>query len=85
MSVKKLVFSKDWNHPEDFPPVVSNAIQARANIQQLHDETRSYLNDVLTVEVDQRAMAKMPDDSHPEQKYRLGIDNGMLYFEEVAK
>lgn len=47
MATPRLVFSKDWNNPEDFPPVAANAAQARQNIQLLHDETKTYINGSL--------------------------------------
>lgn len=47
MAIPVFSFTKNWNDPEDFPPVVSNATQARANIQLLHDETKAFINDTL--------------------------------------
>lgn len=55
-TIDKLSFTKDWTNPEDFPTVASDAVQARANIQRLHDETRDYLNTVMNPVV-QEAMA----------------------------
>lgn len=47
MAVANFNFTKDWNNPEDFAPVVQNAVQARQNIQLLHDETKNYINATL--------------------------------------
>lgn len=47
MDVKELTFTKDWTNPEDFPVVVNDAVQARKNIQLLHDEVKQYLNETI--------------------------------------
>lgn len=47
MPINNFTFSKDWNNPSDFPATVSNATEARRNIQLLHDEMKDFINEVL--------------------------------------
>lgn len=47
MPTPYLRFTKDWNEVDDFPVVAEDAVQARANIQYLHDETKDYINSRL--------------------------------------
>ncbi len=51
MAVGRLNFTRDWTKPGDFPPVAQNATQARANIQRLHEETRTYINETLVTDL----------------------------------
>lgn len=43
----KLEFTRDWNNPEDFPPVETSEEKVRADMQSLHDEAKQYLNEKL--------------------------------------
>lgn len=44
MALDKLSFTKDWNNPEDFPTYEPSESKVRSDMQQLHDETKDYLN-----------------------------------------
>ena len=52
MAISELKFTKDWNNAEDFPVAAKDAATARANIQQLHDETKDYINTELVPAVE---------------------------------
>ena len=47
MAFDKLQFTKNWNNPDDFPTVELSEEKVRADMQLLHDEVKSYLNDKL--------------------------------------
>lgn len=52
MSLEKLQFTKDWKSPEDFPTYQSDETAVREDMQQLHDETRDFINDKVLPYVD---------------------------------
>lgn len=43
----KLAFTKLWTSPDDFPTYEADETQVRADLQQLHNETRDHINEVL--------------------------------------
>ena len=47
MSLNRLNFTKDWNDPSDFPTVELSEEQVRADQQQLHDETKNFINSLI--------------------------------------
>ena len=47
MALKQLNFSKSWTEPADFPTVETDETVIRQDMQQLHDETKAYLNGTL--------------------------------------
>lgn len=47
ISIQEFQFTKDWNNPTDFPTFQSNEEQVRADQQELHNQTRDFINDVL--------------------------------------
>ena len=47
MAFDKLQFTKNWNNPDDFPTVELSEEKVRADMQLLHDEVKSYLNETL--------------------------------------
>ena len=47
MALKQLSFSKNWTDPADFPTVEPDETVIRQDMQQLHDETKNYLNGTL--------------------------------------
>ncbi|MDY3281698.1 hypothetical protein [Dysosmobacter sp.] len=47
MALKQLSFSKSWTNPADFPTVETDETVIRQDMQQLHDETKAYLNGTL--------------------------------------
>ena len=47
MALKQLSFSKNWTDPADFPTVETDESVIRQDMQQLHDETKDYLNGTL--------------------------------------
>lgn len=57
--------------------------EARESLQQLHSEVRDYINRVLLPQVDNNSARVIGDDKDPLLCYRLGADNGELYYEEV--
>ena len=51
MSVTQFQFTKDWNSSdplEGFPSIENSEIQARADMQELHDQTRDKINELIT-------------------------------------
>lgn len=44
---EKLSFTKDWNNASDFPAYEENETQVRADMQLLHDEVKTFINDSL--------------------------------------
>lgn len=48
MSVEEFLFTKNWNNPSDFPAVEPSEMQARADLQELHDQTKAKLNELIT-------------------------------------
>lgn len=48
MSLNRLNFTKDWNDPSDFPTVEMNEEKVRADQQLLHDETKNFINALIT-------------------------------------
>ena len=84
MQLNEFNYSKVWTEPDDFPVVAGNETQARENIQLLHNEVREFLNHTLIPAVNGKAEGKLRDDSQREIYYRLGVDNGLLYLEEVS-
>lgn len=47
ISIQKFEFTKNWNNPTDFPTYQPDEAQVRADLQELHDQTRNYFNNVL--------------------------------------
>lgn len=47
MAVEPLVFTKDWNSSSDFPALEPSEIQARADLQLLHDEAKTKINELI--------------------------------------
>ena len=47
MGFDRLKFSKDWNSTTDFPTVETSETQVRADMQLLHDESKSALNALM--------------------------------------
>lgn len=52
MAIDKLTFSRVWTNPEDFATYLDNETEIRADMQALHDETRDYVNNILTASID---------------------------------
>lgn len=48
----KLVFTRSWENPGDYPTLLTDEAQIRADMQSLHDETKSFLNDELGPYID---------------------------------
>lgn len=48
MAVETLTFTKDWTDPADFPAVEPSEMQARADLQELHNQTKAKLNELIT-------------------------------------
>ena len=49
MSLNRLNFTKDWNDPSDFPTIETSEAQVRLDMQQLHDETKEFINSLVSV------------------------------------
>ena len=48
MAFEPLKFTKNWENPSDFPTYESDEQQVRADLQRLHDETKTALNRLIT-------------------------------------
>ena len=44
---ERLSFTKDWNNSSDFPTYEENEAQVRADMQALHDEVKTFINEKL--------------------------------------
>lgn len=47
ISIQEFQFTKDWRNPTDFPTFQSDEEQVRADQQELHNQTRDFINSVL--------------------------------------
>ena len=45
--MNKLTFTKDWTNPSDFPSYEADEGRVRADLQQLHNETKAALNSLI--------------------------------------
>lgn len=52
MALSKISFSKNWTNPDDFPTYEGTESKVREDMQLLHDETKEFINNTLTVELD---------------------------------
>ena len=83
MKIQKLVFTREWTDPAGFPVTVHSELEARKSLQLLHSETRDYINEKLLPEVNNNAARVIGDDARPGVRYRLGAENGAIYYEEA--
>lgn len=60
MSFATLEFSKSWKNTEDFPTYEPNEEQVRADMQLLHDETRTAFNALIAALNDPDAASGLP-------------------------
>ena len=47
MPIRPLAFTKSWMSKEDFPTFEENETQVRADMEELHAQTRDYINNIL--------------------------------------
>jgi hypothetical protein len=59
MALTKQEFTKSWTDSDDFPTFVENEAQVRADMQELHTQMQSYINNVLTQELDTALAGKL--------------------------
>lgn len=52
MALDKLSFTKDWTNSNDFPTMETDEAAVRRDMQLLHDETKSYINEKVAPAVD---------------------------------
>jgi len=52
MAINKFAFTKVWTNASDFPVYEDSEVQVRADMQELHNETRDYINNTLLASVD---------------------------------
>ena len=52
MAYSRLNFTKNWGNEADFPRYEENETQVRADLQELHDQTREYVNNTLIPELE---------------------------------
>lgn len=48
MAIAAFAFTKDWTNPTDFPTIETSEAQVRADLQILHDETKTKINEIIT-------------------------------------
>lgn len=51
VSIQKFEFTKDWTNPTDFPTFQPDEKQVREDQQELHNQTRDFINNVLLAAV----------------------------------
>lgn len=52
MAYSRLNFTKNWGNEADFPRYEESETQVRADLQELHDQTRAFLNRTLIPELE---------------------------------
>lgn len=52
MAIQKFQFSRLWTNPSDFPSYEPSEAQVRADMQELHDQTKDYINNNILGAVD---------------------------------
>lgn len=52
MAYSRLDFTKNWGNEADFPRYEESETQVRADLQELHDQTRAFLNRTLIPELE---------------------------------
>jgi hypothetical protein len=52
MAITKFAFTKDWTNSSDFKTVENDEAKVRADLQELHNETRDYINNTILASVD---------------------------------
>ena len=58
MEIQRLNFSRDWNNPSDFPTLETDELKVRSDMQSLHNETLTYLNNTLIPAVEAMSLNK---------------------------
>ena len=53
MTIERLQYTKDWKNASDFPTIETSETKVRSDMQLLYDETRDYLNGVLSPAVEE--------------------------------
>lgn len=48
MSVTAFSFTRDWTNPTDFPTVETSEAQVRFDFQDLHNQTKNKINELIT-------------------------------------
>lgn len=78
MSISPFAFDPPtgWNDPVVFPTLESSEIKVRSDMQKLHDQTRDFINDLVT-EVNQGVLrVSMTVNSTPKTIYSTKITAG---------
>lgn len=47
MDIERLKFTKDWRNSSDFPTFEASEAKVREDMQLLHDEAKTHINEVL--------------------------------------
>lgn len=73
--IARLSFTKDWNRASDFPTYEADEARVRADMQQLHDETKNYINALVSALEEAGVLAIVRSDDLTALKYiRLSED-----------
>lgn len=88
MALSKLSFTKSWTSAADFPTIEENETQVRADMQELHDQAKAYLNGTLTEELD-AALAELASTDYVDGQLAavetaLGGKASVAYAQEMA-
>ncbi len=51
MAMRPLAFTKSWMSKADFPTFEENETQVRADMEELHAQTRDYINETLIPDI----------------------------------
>ena len=65
MAYSRLNFTKNWGNEADFPRYEESETQVRADLQELHDQTRSFLNRTLIPELEAEVFGGKPISTKP--------------------
>jgi hypothetical protein len=60
MALSKQNFTKSWTNSDDFPTFLEDEAQVRADMQELHTQMQSFVNQTLTEELDALLASKVP-------------------------
>ena len=91
MSISNLAFTKNWENSTDFPTVETSETQVRKDLQLLHDEAKTKINEVIAAlnllsaaglyvaDKSSVTIANLVSASSADQTILL-LDSGLLYY-----
>jgi hypothetical protein len=75
MAVRPLAFTKSWMSKEDFPTFEENETQVRTDMEELHVQTRDYINNTLIADIKAPNIPMEPIDGVNTQSVQSAVAN----------